>query len=110
MSQLSYIYRSRKVHKWLCSEDGTELYLSDTGYIRCSSVKDHMATNDYDKYCHIDKVCNCHWECYNHGPNGYRDGDFQKFCFAMSHAISMLNDAGASWTRQLMDELERQFQ
>lgn len=98
------------VDKWVCSEDGTELYLSDTGYIRCSSIKDHMAINDNDKYCHIDKVCNCHWECYKHGPNGYQDGDLQSFCYSFSHALNLVSSAGASWTANLILALGSQFE
>lgn len=98
------------IDKWVCSVDGTELYLSNTGYIRCSSVKNHMAINDDDKYSHIDKVCNCHWNCYNHGPNGYEDGDFLNFTCALSHASTMIYSAGATWMAQFMIALEMQFQ
>lgn len=94
----------------MCSEDGTELYMSDTGYIRCSSVRSNTAYDDVDKYCHMDKICNCLWDCDNHRPNGYQESEKESFLLSMSMALQMVKAKGKSkWIASLVMELGKQF-
>lgn len=57
-------------------------------------------------------MSNWSWDCGNHGNHPvqkYRRADAQGFGFAMSQAVSLLDEAGATWVAALVNEVGKQF-
>lgn len=90
---------------WVCAKDGTDMYIAQTGYLRCNQV-------EQGKYSHIGQICSWGFDCGNHGNHPvhrYKKADLQGFSFAISHALQLVSEAGATWCAALILELGKQY-
>ncbi|XP_071169141.1 uncharacterized protein [Mytilus edulis] len=106
--------RTKTVGKtWLCANDRTPVFMSQTGYIRCNQIANIMTYNDASKYSHYDKICNWRWDCGNHGDHPFTkfmEADKESFILSMSMALQMVKTKGkAKWISALVLELGNQF-
>ncbi|XP_076084624.1 uncharacterized protein LOC143055375 [Mytilus galloprovincialis] len=101
----------KKIKQWSCSADNTPVYMSQTGYIRCSSVVKYMTFNDANKYAHYDQICNWRWDCgEHHSFMRFMEADKESFLLSMSMALQMVKAKGkAKWIAALVLELGNQF-
>lgn len=76
--------------------------------MRCDSTN----FSRYSGYEHYGKLLTWKWNCGNHGSHPYKkfkEADFQGFTFALSHAVQLMQEAGAKWVGALCIELEEQY-
>ncbi|XP_071144113.1 uncharacterized protein [Mytilus edulis] len=90
---------------WVCANDGTDIYIAQTGNLRCSQV-------NQGQYSHFAPICNWGFDCGNHGDHPvhrFKKADLQGFSFALSHALQLVSEAGATWCAALITELGKQY-
>lgn len=104
---------SRKHSNWVCAKDGTSVYMSQTGYIRCSRSSNRFLSSDLGSWAHVDKISNWRWNCGMHGSHPfekYVEVDKSRFMLSMSLAMQMSESKGHSkWLAALILELGKQF-
>ncbi|VDI15463.1 elongation factor 2 kinase [Mytilus galloprovincialis] len=98
---------------WVCGKDNTDMYMSQTGYIRCNAASRHYCSNDLNSWHHIDKISNWRWDCGMHGSHPFQkyiEADKTAFILSMSMALQMVKNKGrARWIAALVLELGKQY-
>lgn len=109
----TYLFRKPMGKTWVCSTDNTDVFMSQTGYIRCDSIANYNTYQEDSRYSHFDKICNWRWDCGNHGNHPFRRflaTDKESFILSMSCALQMIKAKGkAKWISALILELGNQF-
>lgn len=83
------------------------MYIAQTGYLRCSEI------DLKGSVVHIDKISNWQFDCGNHGDHPvhrFKSPDLQGFSFALSHAVQLMGEAGATWVASLIIDLGIQYE
>lgn len=104
---------SKSSGDWVCGKDNTDMYMSQTGYIRCNAASRHYCSNDLNSWHHIDKISNWRSDCGMHGSHPFQkyiEADKTAFILSMSMALQMVKNKGrARWIAALVLELGKQY-
>lgn len=97
---------ANEASNWYCYNDSTDIYISQTGHMRCSRCSNNFSWDHYGL------ICNWRFDCGRHGNHPFsrfKAPDFEGFTFALSSAVQLMNAAGATWVGQLCVELGKQY-